>query len=287
MRVLNRHVSHLQTALLLASMSLLGCAAKPDANLELQRIEEQKQLKDKIELLEVELAEWHEMKAGLSRLIVIEGDLKLLVEQLTMLAGSTPATATPKSTASAYSKAAADKHVAAANTKESSSQSTDIRNTEAANQSAAPVSELKAAESIEPTVKVPKPLVLRGYASAYLGAPEQPIENNAKVLQYENKAQVSAKTSGGKGDYALQLSSVDKFSRIEPTWFELQSRFSAQLGHYVPKYERVLVKGKTYYRIKVGLFTQHQQALSTCKRMQKSGLECIVATSKGINLYSS
>ncbi|MGS0692612.1 SPOR domain-containing protein [Shewanella sp. 30m-9] len=287
MRVLNRHVSQLQTALLLASMSLLGCAAQPDANLEQQRIEEQKQLKDKIELLEVELAEWHKMKAGLSRLIVIEGDLKLLVEQLTMLAGSTQTPATPKSTASANSKAAADKHVAAANTKESRPHSTDIRSTEAAKQSAAPVSELKTAESIEPTVKVPKSLALRGYASAYLGAPEQPIENNAKVLQYEKKAQVSAKTSGGKGDYALQLSSVDKFSRIEPTWFELQSRFSAQLGHYVPKYERVLVKGKTYYRIKVGQFTQHQQALSTCKRMQKSGLECIVATSKGINLYSS
>ncbi|ABV85942.1 SPOR domain-containing protein [Shewanella pealeana] len=281
MNALNRNIRRLKAVLLVAMIGLTGCASQADIKLDKQRIAEQKQLKDKIEQLELELAEWHQMKAGLSRLIVIEGDLKLLVEQLTMLAGGNQAQKAAKTTA-------APESITATNTQVNTQQSGESKNSEDASveQASEPVRKLPIAEELTNDVKVPESLAQKTYASAYPGAPEQPVEANAKVLKYANNAKSVPKATLVKGDYALQLSSVDKFSRIEPTWFELHSGFGAQLGHYVPRYERVFVKGKTYYRIKVGQFTQRQQAVSACKSMQQSGLECIVATSKGINLYS-
>ncbi|WP_299804427.1 SPOR domain-containing protein [uncultured Shewanella sp.] len=281
MNVVNYRARCITATLLVAIMSLTGCANQADIALEKQRIAEQKQLKDKIEQLELELAEWHQMKAGLSRLIVIEGDLKLLVEQLTMLAGGNQAQQAPKTTV-------APESITAANTKRDTQKSAESRNIEntSVEQPIEPELKLQIAEELTNDIKLPEPLAQKTYASAYPGAPEQPVEVNAKVLKYANNARSAPKAILVKGDYALQLSSVDKFSRIEPTWFELHSRFGAQLGHYVPRYERVFVKGKTYYRIKVGQFNQRQQALSACTSMKQSGLECIVATSKGINLYS-
>ncbi|MCK8044883.1 SPOR domain-containing protein [Shewanella sp. 1CM18E] len=290
MNLVNYRARFIAAALLVAIMSLTGCANQADIALEKQRVAEQKQLKDKIEQLEQELAEWHQMKAGLSRLIVIEGDLKLLVEQLTMLAAGNqsparPAPITPKATKQMPTSVSSDSIAVASSTMEVkhqiSSQGSDNKVDEVQ------VEQMVAPESSKTKVNVPEPLAIRSYASAYPGGPEQPIESNPKVLNYANKTQAEAKTAGKKSGFALQLSSVDKFSRIEPTWFELNSRFGTQLARYVPRYERVLVNGKTYYRIKVGEFTQRQQALSACTSMKQSGLDCIVATSTGINLYSS
>ncbi|MCL1145572.1 SPOR domain-containing protein [Shewanella marinintestina] len=290
MNLVNYRACRKAAALLVAIMSLTGCANQADIALEKQRVAEQKQLKDKIEQLEQELAEWHQMKAGLSRLIVIEGDLKLLVEQLTMLAAGgqapvRPAPITPKATKQMPTSVSSDSIAVASSTMEVkhqiSSQSSDNK------VDGVQVDHMAAAESTKTEVNVPEALAIRSYASAYPGGPEQPIESNPKVLNYANKTQAEAKAARKKSGFALQLSSVDKFSRIEPTWFELNSRFGTQLARYVPRYERVLVNGKTYYRIKVGEFTQRQQALSACTSMKQSGLDCIVATSVGINLYSS
>ena len=290
MNLVNYRTRCIAATLLIAIMSLTGCANQADIALEKQRVAEQKQLKEKIELLEIELAEWHQMKAGLSRLIVIEGDLKLLVEQLTMLAAGNqsparPAPITPKATKQMPTSVSSDSIAVESSTMEVkhqiSSQSSDNKVDEVL------VDQMATAESTKTEVNVPEALAIRSYASAYPGGPEQPIESNPKILKYANKAQPEAKAAGKKTGFALQLSSVDKFSRIEPTWFELNSRFGTQLARYVPRYERVLVNGKTYYRIKVGEFTQRQQALSACTSMKQSGLDCIVATSVGINLYSS
>lgn len=281
MNALNRKVSRLKAVLLVAIIGVTGCASQTDIKLNNERIEEQKQLKAKIDRLESELTEWHQMKAGLSRLIVIEGDLKLLVEQLTMLASSSQTPATPKLMVS-------PKPITATNPEVKSPLSSENKSGEGVSvkQADVPERKLQTAEEVAIDVKVPESLAQRTYASAYPSAPEQPVDSNTKVLKYATKAKSVPKTIPVKGGYALQLSSVDRFSRIEPTWFELNSRFGAQLGHYVPRYERVFVKGKTYYRIKVGQFTQRQQASDACKNMQQIGLDCIVATSKGINLYN-
>ena len=287
MNLVNYQPRCIATTLLIAIMSLTGCANKADIALEKQRVAEQKQLKEKIEQLEQELAEWHQMKAGLSRLIVIEGDLKLLVEQLTMLAGGTmkPTSQRAESPASAVAVA----EVSSSDSKQHQSHTAVSMGSDDRKQLTEPMERSKTTNATNGRVenKVPELLAKREYASAYPGAPEQLIEKNSKALNDRSTKRVVTKVDESMMGYALQLSSVDKFSRIEPTWFELNSRFGSQLAGYIPRYERVLVNGKTYYRIKVGEFTQRQQALTACTSMKQSGLDCIVATSTGINLYSS
>ncbi|WOT05608.1 SPOR domain-containing protein [Shewanella youngdeokensis] len=302
-------------SILLATLfSVAGCMTNPAPKLAEKT--EQQALIDKVAKLESELAEWHEMKGALSRLIVIEGDLKLLVEQLNMIAASSQKT--PQSPAVAETKADKTKvdkvnalpeaqpqlanvdTPAATSAKATATKQNVVKNsatkaTEATDaHSGVTLAKAQPSQKIDDTanqVKVPESLAMPAYASAYPSAPQQPIETDTKVLKSANarsaSTSVTKATTPANARYSLQLSSVVSYGLLEPAWLELRAKHSQQLAPFEPRYEQVVVKGKNYYRIKVGMFSQRDKAQSVCKQMKQSGLDCIMATTKGINLYNA
>ncbi|KPU83001.1 hypothetical protein JI57_02930 [Psychromonas sp. PRT-SC03] len=83
--------------------------------------------------------------------------------------------------------------------------------------------------------------------------------------------------------YMLQLASVTSIDKVQSTWKYLQKQNPNRLFDLEVRYQKVEVKGRTYYRLKVGNFSK-TDATNNCKALNKRGIACIVSAYTGTPL---
>lgn len=101
---------------------------------------------------------------------------------------------------------------------------------------------------------------------------QEALVQQAKQIQKHN----------GKS-YALQLASLRSVKQVHNTWNKLQKKHPNRLDNLDARYQKVQVKGRTYYRLKVGNFSK-TQAKNNCKLLNKRGVACIVTPYSGTPL---
>ena len=87
------------------------------------------------------------------------------------------------------------------------------------------------------------------------------------------------KKHNGKS-YTLQLASLRSVKQVHSTWNKLQKKHPNRLDNLEARYQKVQIKGRNYYRLKVGNFNK-TDAKNNCKLLNKRGEACIVASYSG------
>lgn len=105
----------------------------------------------------------------------------------------------------------------------------------------------------------------------------QETQQEARVQQTKQ-----INTPNGKS-YMLQLASLRSVKQVQFTWKRLQKKHPKRLLNLEARYKKVQVKGRTYYRLKVGNFSK-TDATKDCQILNKRGVACIVASYSGITL---
>lgn len=242
--------------LLVCSLAVMvGCAgsAAPESP---QAIGTQQVLiADRVDSLEKEMLQWRQMQPSVARLVVIESDLKELIIQLgAMVEDPELAPALEPEVKPAVEMMQAVENPVLIDVKQAQEPTPDV------------------IALSEPASQQPKVQT----AAAYPSAPEQPIE----VSHASTNGFLSNGHLGGK--YALQLSSVTNPWVIESFWLKLQKKYASALEGVTPTYERASVKGKTYFRIKVGQFSKKKQATQACAQLKNIGGSCVVTLNNGV-----
>lgn len=84
--------------------------------------------------------------------------------------------------------------------------------------------------------------------------------------------------------YALQLISVGSVKTVEKSWSDIYNKNAKILAGQQPLIEKVLVKNKTYYRIKAGKFSEKSAAQKICKQLKQQKVGCLVSPYAGQTL---
>lgn len=79
------------------------------------------------------------------------------------------------------------------------------------------------------------------------------------------------------GEYGLQLVSHRSESGANKAWKPISTKFKTLLAGKEPVIESATVKGKQYYRLKVGPYYDKKIAVDTCKQLVLSHQDCIVS----------
>ena len=257
MILFNMNIASTNFILLLSLfITLTGCVSSTKQADDTQRLDTQQQeIVTRVDSLEKGMAEWQLMQPSVARLVVIESDLKELIVQLGAMVEDpelAPALE-PELEPAVEMMQAVEKPVLI-----------DVK------QAQEPTPDVIAVS--EPASQQPKVQT----AAAYPSAPEQPIE----VSLASKNGFLANGHLGGK--YALQLSSVTNPWVIESFWLKLQKKYASALEGVTPTYERASVKGKTYFRIKVGQFSNRKQAKQACTQLKNIGGSCVVTLNNGV-----
>jgi hypothetical protein len=82
--------------------------------------------------------------------------------------------------------------------------------------------------------------------------------------------------------YAIQLFSLTDKKIMRRTWNKLSTKHPIILGQLSPIYEEVSMQGKTFYRVKAGLFETKRAAMKLCGSLKNANTNCFLAKSTGI-----
>jgi len=264
-------------------ITLTGCAGSTKQADDTQRLDTQQQeIVTRVDSLEKEMAEWQQMKPSVARLVVIESDLKELIVQLGAMVEE-PELATESASESIPASAPESKPELEPEIK-TELETVSEPEVEIAQATEKPVSSVVKNMPVLTPVLAPvvsQPVLnlskVQATASAYPSGPEQPIE----VSHASTNGYLADGHLGGK--YALQLSAVTNPWVVEPFWLKLQKKYASALEGVTPTYERVSVKGETYFRIKVGQFSKRKQAKQACTHLKEMGGACVVTLNNGVS----
>ncbi len=101
-----------------------------------------------------------------------------------------------------------------------------------------------------------------------------PNDNYVRA-EFMKKATTSARKKT-PGEYGLQLVSHRTEAGANKAWAPISSKFRTLLAGKEPVIEMATVKGKQYYRLKVGPYYDKKIAVDTCKQLVLSHQDCIV-----------
>jgi hypothetical protein len=91
------------------------------------------------------------------------------------------------------------------------------------------------------------------------------------------KKQANSTRKKTPGEYGLQLVSHRSESGANKAWTPISSKFRTLLAGKEPVIEMATVKGKQYYRLKVGPYYDKKIAVDTCKQLVLSHQDCLVS----------
>jgi len=112
---------------------------------------------------------------------------------------------------------------------------------------------------------------------------KQAAKQKKAIPKKKPKPAPSSVTKNG-GFYALQLISVGNVKTVEKSWSDIFNKNTTILAEQQPLIEKVLVKNKTYYRIKAGKFSTKIAAQKVCKQLKQQKVSCLVSTYAGQTL---
>lgn len=102
-----------------------------------------------------------------------------------------------------------------------------------------------------------------------------PNDNYVRAEFIKNQANSTRKKT--PGEYGLQLVSHRSESSANNAWKPISSKFRTLLAGKEPVIEMAIVKGKQYYRLKVGPYYDKKIAVDTCKQLVLSHQDCLVS----------
>jgi cell division protein FtsN len=89
--------------------------------------------------------------------------------------------------------------------------------------------------------------------------------------------QKTTKRKKTPGEYGLQLVSHRSEAGANRAWAPISTKFRTLLAGKEPVIEMATVKGKQYYRLKVGPYYDKRIAVDTCKQLVLSRQDCLVS----------
>jgi hypothetical protein len=107
---------------------------------------------------------------------------------------------------------------------------------------------------------------------------EVPNDNYVRA-EFMKKAaeQKTTKRKKTPGEYGLQLVSHRSEAGANRAWAPISTKFRTLLAGKEPVIEMATVKGKQYYRLKVGPYYDKRIAVDTCKQLVLSRQDCLVS----------
>ena len=84
--------------------------------------------------------------------------------------------------------------------------------------------------------------------------------------------------------YALQLASVSNKDSLTQAWLKIKPKAPQLFYNLKPSYEQVNVKGKIYFRLKIGSFGTLAKANKFCDQLMLQGVKCFSTAFGGKNL---
>lgn len=86
---------------------------------------------------------------------------------------------------------------------------------------------------------------------------------------------VPAAPSANSGPYTLQLISTQKQPLTRSHWQSVAAANLPELAGLSPKFERVVLKQGTFFRLKIGAFDS-RKASQTCDALKRANFDCVV-----------
>lgn len=107
---------------------------------------------------------------------------------------------------------------------------------------------------------------------------QAPNDNYVRAEFMKNAASPTKATrKKTPGEYGLQLVSHRSEAGANKAWAPISTKFRTLLAGKEPVIEMATVKGKQYYRLKVGPYYDKRIAVDTCKQLVLSRQDCIVS----------
>ena len=106
---------------------------------------------------------------------------------------------------------------------------------------------------------------------------KQSVPNDNYVRAEFMKKAASSTRKKTPGEYGLQLVSHRSEAGANRAWSPISTKFRTLLAGKEPVIEMATVKGKQYYRLKVGPYYDKKIAVDTCKQLVLSRQDCIVS----------
>ncbi len=108
-------------------------------------------------------------------------------------------------------------------------------------------------------------------------APKDTSPNDNYVRAEFMKDAASSARKKTPGEYGLQLVSHRTEASANRAWSPISTKFRTLLAGKEPVIEMATVKGKQYYRLKVGPYYDKKIAVDTCKQLVLSHQDCLVS----------
>ena len=102
------------------------------------------------------------------------------------------------------------------------------------------------------------------------------VVNFKEMPKSMKKAPASVGSAGGSGAFYVQVSSHSSRSEAEAAWSSIKTKYSAEIGGNAKNISEATVKGKTYYRLSFGPFSDRGAASTKCGILKAKGQDCII-----------
>ncbi|QIZ77484.1 SPOR domain-containing protein [Ferrimonas lipolytica] len=235
----------MKRALIPVVLLISGCATNVDQDPRLE------QLNSQVVQLQQQMSDYKKMEPKLKHLVELEGDLKIVVDELAQMTSELPNIPPPAHTTPNISEPAAPQVAAA-------TPPTPLENTESAVINATPADKLK-----------PK------IATAVAPSMAQEATPKTEAVTSPNNP-VTIATANAVID--IQLVSFKNERLTVAAWQKIRRKHEQLLGNLDPFIEKATLKQGTFYRLKVGPFDNKNAAIATCNKLRKANQDCNVTT---------
>lgn len=143
------------------------------------------------------------------------------------------------------------------------------------------VIETAEAMKLEQTGQVPDDETAERAASAEGGAEVASLAPDERLVDsvlITPQTKSGSQRPAGPEIYQVQLAALDSVAMVEKRWAELQQLEPALLGKLDLDLQPANVRGTRLYRLRVGSFSNREQAADLCRTLRDKGIECFPAT---------
>lgn len=125
--------------------------------------------------------------------------------------------------------------------------------------------------SSAPTPAAPTTPTAPPIETSYVSAPVEPV----KLAIAPAAASDSTPKAQGEANYSLQVASLTELKLLPKRLQEIQRSHPQLLADLAPNYQSIKVNNTTYHRLKIGAFSNLQEANKKCNELIAVGVSCI------------
>ncbi|HEX7389027.1 MAG TPA: SPOR domain-containing protein [Acidiphilium sp.] len=130
-------------------------------------------------------------------------------------------------------------------------------------------------ESGAQTASASLPLPPPSPAASEIAPPAPPVPTPEQASTALQSAQAPTQVAG-TGPYAVQLAALTSMAKANEAWQTLVARVPGILGKEKPVVVPGVVRGQTFYRLRLGGFASAGAATAFCDRLKSRGVTCYI-----------